>query len=189
MTGINLEALGFTKEELQRRVIDQIVEQMMHEPDEDEDGGTFIRRSDFRQALDKQIKSHIDATVGRLAEQHVLPNVSKYIENLSLVETNAWGEKTKEPVTFIEYLVKRAETYLTEKVDNDGKSKDEAGGYSWSGKQSRVTYLINRHLQYSIETAMKDAVAKANAILVVGLQETAKLKLAEIAQQLRVTIK
>lgn len=189
MNGFSLESLGFTKAELQQRVIDQIVEQIMHEPEEDEDGGTFLRRSEFRVLLDKQIKAHIDATVSRLAEQHVLPNVSQYIENLCLVETNTWGEKVKEPVTFIEYLVKRAEAYLTEKVSFEGKAKSEANGYSWSGTQSRVTYLINRHLHYSIETAMKDAVAKANAVLVSGLQETAKIKLAEIAQKLTVTVK
>lgn len=189
MSGINLEMLGFTKEELQQRVIDQIVEQMMHESDADEDGQTFLRRTEFRNTLDKQIKAHIDATVARLAETHVLPNVSQYIENMCLVETNAWGEKVKEPVTFIEYLVKRAESYLTEKVSFEGKAKSEANGYSWTGTQTRVTYLVNQHLHHSIETAMKDAVKQANAVLVTGLQETAKIKLAEIAQKLTVTVK
>lgn len=187
MGNFNLESLGFTKGELQQRVIDQIVEQIMHEPTEDDDGRTFLRRSEFRLALDKQVKAHIDATVARMAEQHVLPNVSQYIENLTLTETNAWGEKVKEPVTFIQYLIARAEQYLTEKVDGQGKDKAD-GGYSWSGKQTRITYLIHQHLHYSIETAMKDAVAQTNKVIVGGIQETVKIKLAEIAQKMKVTV-
>ena len=185
---LDLESLGFTTAELQQRVIDQIVDQMMQEPTEDDDGRTFLRRSSFQQSLNAQIKAHIDATVERLAEQHVLPNVAQYIENLTITKTNQWGEKTGGTFTFIEYLVRRAEEYLTEKVNYEGKGKDEAGGYSWTGKQTRVTYLINKHLQHSIEAAMKDAVAKANSVLVVGLQETAKAKLSEIAQSLQVSV-
>jgi len=183
----DIESLGFTKGELQQRVIDQIVEQIMHKPEEDEEGGTFLRRSEFRQALDKQIKAHIDGTVARLAGQHVLPNVSQYIENLTLTETNGWGEKVKEPVTFIQYLIHRAETYLTEKVDCSGKDKAD-GGYNWSGKQTRITYLIHAHLHYSIETAMKKAVEETNKVIVGGIQETVKIKLAEIAQKMKVTV-
>ncbi len=44
-------------------------------------------------------------------------------------------------------------------------------------------------MQYEIDTAMKKVIAEGNAILVKGLQETAKAKLAEISEKLKVEVK
>ncbi len=77
---------------------------------------------------------------------------------------------------------------MTEKVDSSGKTKEESGSYSFSGTQTRVAHMIHRHLHFNIETAMKEALATANGSIVKGLEETVKLKLAEIAKALKVTV-
>lgn len=92
-------------------------------------------------------------------------------------------------MSFLEYLVDRAEAYLTEKVSFDGKTKAESRGYSWNGTQTRLSYLVDRHLHYSIEKAMKNALANANKAIVQGLEDTVKLKLGEIQKSLKVTVK
>jgi hypothetical protein len=92
-------------------------------------------------------------------------------------------------MTFIEYLVARAEAYLREDVNFDGKSKDEHSGYSWSKSQTRIVWLVNKHLQYSIESAMKDAVKTINDAVTEGLEKTVKVKLEEIAKGLKVNLK
>jgi hypothetical protein len=186
---IDLEALGLTKEDLQERLIDRLVHEVLTSNMTDEDGASFVSQSTFRRELDKKLKAHIDAAVASMAEQHVLPNVSQYIENLTLTETNRWGEKTGNTVTFIEYLVKRAEDYLTEKVDFQGRSKSETSGYGWNGTQTRVTHMVHQHLHYSIDTAMKQAITDANKVIVIGLQETVKQKLAEVSAKLKVDVK
>jgi hypothetical protein len=185
---INLESLGFTNEELRERVIDRIVDQVMDSEYEDEDGRSIRSSSSFGRALHLKVQKQIDDTVATMAEKYILPNVSAYIESLTLQETNKWGEKSGMQVTFIEYLVKRAEAYMTEQVDGDGKSKAESTASYWSAKQTRVSSLINKHLHYSIETAMKQALSDAHSKIVKGLEDTVKMKLAEISQGLKVTV-
>lgn len=184
---MNLEELGFTQEELQKRVIERLCEELMYRRTSDGEEAEWMSSTDFRKELDDKIKDGINSTIERLAEEHVLPNVSQQVEEVCLQKTNQWGEAKGESVTFIEYLVFRAERYLTEQVDSRGEGKGEKGGYSWTGKQSRVTYLVHHHLQYSIEQAMKKALDKANSAIAVGIQETVKLKLAEVVESLKVS--
>lgn len=191
MSAITLESLGFTQEQLQDRVVETLCDRVLQtvgyggEDGDDE----YVADSEFSRTIEKRVKQHIDATINALAEKHVLPNVSSYIENLTLQATNQWGEKAGKSVTFIEYLTQRAEAYMMEKVDLQGKDKQSAGGYSWNGTQTRVTHLVHQHLHYSIENAMKQAMAQANSQIVKGIEETVKTKLGEISQKLKVEVK
>lgn len=131
----------------------------------------------------------IDKAVERIAEKHILPNVDSYIEKLTIQATNQWGEKRGERTTFLEYLIQRANNYLTEMVSFEGKSKSEASGYSWNGTQSRLTHLVHHHLHYSIDKAMKEAVGNVHSKIVPALQETVNKKLSEISIALKTEIK
>lgn len=186
---LNLEILGFTKEELQERVVARICEQLLtgvgYDPYSDEE---FTTASQFHRQMQARIKETINGTIDSIAEREVLPNVASYIENLTLQTTNEWGEKKGAPVTFTEYLVKRAQAYMQEKVDYNGKGKEESGGYSWSGTQTRITYLVNSHLHNSIEVAMKDSLRVGLGEVAKGIHETARLKLNEIAAGMKVQV-
>ncbi len=183
-----LESLGFTKEELQQRVIDQLCGQVMSGKGFDEDGNEYSDDSEFARKLKVSVQNHINKTVEAIAEKHILPRITEFIENLTLQQTNKWGEKTGQKLTFIEYLTKQAEVYMNETVDFSGKTKAE-DSYNWRGTQTRLTYLVHQHLHYSIETAMKDALKIANSTIATGIQETVRLKLNEIGQKLQVTVK
>jgi len=184
---IDLTALGFTQEELQQRVIDQITERVLTGVYFDEEGDEVLRSSRFAQELNKKIQQRIDDTINALAEKHVLPNVVKYIEDLTIQQTNQWGEKKGASVTFIEYLVQRAQAYMQEEVNSSGKTRAE-DSYGWSGKQTRITYMIHQHLHHSVETAMKDAMKIATGEVARGIHETARHKLNEIAASLKVSV-
>lgn len=185
---LDIEALGFTREELQERVVQRICTELLESIGYDEYGDESPASSSFKKEIDKRIKQQIEATINAIAEKHVLPNVAQYIENLTLTETNKWGESKKEPVTFVEYLVGRAEAYMQETVDYNGKSKAENSGYSFNGTQTRITHLVHQHLHYSIETAMKNALSVANSAIAKGIAETAKTKLEEIVSGLKVQV-
>lgn len=185
---LDFQALGFTKEELQQRVVDQIVQHALSSTFYDEDENEFTRDSKFARDVDAKIKEHINVTINNLAEKHVLPNVSKYIEGMVLQQTNTWGEKTGKPVTFVEYLMQRAEAYMQEKVDFQGKTKQEAGSY-FNGTQTRIAHLMHEHLHYSIDSAMKDALKIATSAISTGIQETVKIKLGEISAGLKTEVK
>lgn len=186
---MDLAELGFTKEELQQRVVDQIAAQVMVGTFSDEEGEEFKSDSAFAKTLDKHVKKKVDDTINALAEKHILPNVASYIENLTLQATNQWGEKRGTPVTFIEYLTQRAEAYMQEQVNFEGKTKGENDSYSWRGAQTRISHLINKHLHYSIENAMKDAMKIATSGIAKGIEETVRAKLAEVSQQLKTEVK
>lgn len=186
---IDLKTLGMTKAELQDRVVNGIVTQALASWAADGDGEGVAQESALSKRLQKIICERIDKDVNAIAAKHVLPNVSKYIEDLTLQETNQWGEARGKPITFVEYLIQRAEAYLVEKVDSQGKTKGENSYGSWSGTQTRVTHMIHGHLHYSIESAMKEALKNANGAIAEGIAETCKVKLAEIAKSLTVEVK
>lgn len=188
MTSLTLEALGLTPQEITDRIVDRYVEQLRVTYTADENGDRVDRASDFDRAMQKRITERIDTEVTRLAEMHVLPRVASMVENLVLQQTNRWGEKVGQPVSFVEYLVQQAEAFMTEKVDYRGKSKAEENSYSWSGTQTRVAHMIDSHLHHSIETAMKAAVSNANSAISAGITETVKIKLDEIAKSLKIKV-
>ena len=185
---LSLSELGITQEELQERVVEKIAEQLLGDKDFDEDGCPSISKSTLHKSLEKRIVDHVELSIAKLAEAHILPNVSRYIEDLCLQETTKWGEKKGAPLSFVEYLVQRAESYLREEVNYEGKNKTECGSYGFDGKQTRVTYLVHKHLQYTIESAMKDAVKNVNGVISGALAETCKIQLANIASSLKVNV-
>lgn len=186
---IDLAALGITQAELQDRVIERVCEQLLTGIGYDPEGeGEFTTASAFHRQIQARIQAQITDTINAIAEREILPNVASFIENLILQETNSWGEKQGAPVTFIEYLVKRAEAYMQEKVDFKGMDKANSGSYSWTGTQTRITHLVHAHLHYSIETAMKEALNVATGSIAKGIHETARLKLNEIAASMKVQV-
>lgn len=184
MSGLTIESLGISTDELTQRLVQTMADRLLGEWADDDEGKTTLHRR-----LEKLVIERVDQAIEDLAGRHVLPNVAQYVETLVLTETNKWGEKSGRSLTFVEYLVERAEHYLTEKVDYKGKAKGEEWGSSWSPHQTRVSHLVHEHLQYSIKTAMEQALKTANSKIAEGIQETVKIKLAEIVASLKVEAK
>lgn len=187
---IDLQALGFTQEELQDRVIDQIVERVLTGAYFDEDGDEVLRSSKFAGELNKRIKSMIDAKVDAIANEHVLPGVHSYIENITLQKTTSWGEKEGKPFTFIEYLIHRAEVFMKEDVDGEGRTAAECSqrSHSFYKRGTRVVQMIDKHLSDSIKTAMEKALADANSQIANGITHAVKTNLNEILGKLKVAV-
>lgn len=187
---LTIESLGISKDDLTDRIVERVSHAVLHNTTCDEDGDERWLQSEFSKTLQALVVDKINKAVEDIAGKNVLPNVASYVEGLCLQETNRWGEKVGKPVTFVEYLVSRAESYLREEVDYEGRSKAErSDSYSWRSSGTRVSYMIHKHLQYSIETAMKDALKTANASIVGGLQKAVEQKLAEISVNLNVDVR
>ena len=186
MSGIDLAALGIKAEELQDRVIERICEKVLSGVTYDEDGEVDHVDSSFKRKLDARITQHIDGAITALADKHVAPGISALIEGMCLQQTNQWGEKRGQSVTFIEYLTKRAEAYFLEDVDYNGKPKG-SDGYNWNKYSTRGAWMINQHIAHSIETAMKAALASANSQIAGGIEQAIKHELAEILAKVKVT--
>lgn len=184
---IDLETLGLDKEKLADMVVERVAERLLSGYDIDEGGEAHSRPSRFQEALQAQIKERINSAVDDLASKHVLPKLQENIDNLVLQETSRWGEKVAPPKSFVEYMVERAENYIREEVDFQGKNKEQ-GGYNWSKKTTRISFIINSHLQYHIENAVKQALAGANAAIVGGLEGAVKVALQNATAALKVAV-
>jgi hypothetical protein len=186
LNAINFEALGFTKEQILDRIVEKYVEELRFTAVVDEDGDPLIAPTKFDNAVRARLETIINAKVDEIAEKSVLPKVNAMFEGLMLQKTNQWGEKTGKSVSFIEYITERANAWMTEKVDFEGKSKDESRSSFWSPHQTRVAHMLDRHLHYTIDTAMKNAIGGLNKTVADGLAETVKIKLGEVLARLRV---
>jgi hypothetical protein len=184
MMEITLESLGLSQEEIIDRVVGRIADSLLGAWIGDGDDESIVQ-SKFAKILEKKVLERINLAVEEIAGRHVLPNVAAYVETLCLQETNKWGEKKGSQVTFVEYLVDRAEKWLREEVDYQGKTKD-SDSFSWKASGTRVAYMIHEHLQYSIKTAMEQALKEANASIASGITDAVKIKLAEILTSLKV---
>lgn len=180
---LSLESLGLTQEEAAERVIRRIVDELMTTAVQmDEDGQPWSQESGFGRAMKKRAVEAVDKAVADIAEKHVAPNVLALVESTCLQRTNEWGEKKGEPLTFTEYLVQRTEAYILEPVAHDG-SKPDAYGRS---KQTRIAWLVDKHLQYQVSSAVEAALRDFNTKLGASLAETVKLKLEEAIKGVKV---
>ena len=185
---MDLNELGFTKEELQQRVVDQVARSIMNSSGYDEYGDEHETPSAMVNQIKTLVKERVDTQVAAIAEESILPQVASYIENVCLQHTNRWGEATGEGKTFIEYLTERAEAYLSEPVSFHGKTKGE-DNYNWSKNTTRLAYMVDKHLQYSIERALSDAVKSVNDQIVGSLTGAVEHSLKEIVGKLKTTVK
>ena len=188
-TSITLEALGLNQDEIADRVIDSAVRQLLARTVADEDGDEIEIASSFRKTITGMVTARVDEKVREIGNAHVVPNVAAMIENLVLTKTNNWGEKAAEgSVTFIEYITAQAGAYMGEMVDHNGKTKAQ-DAYNWRANTTRIAYLIDQHLQYSIKTAMENALKEANTAMAKGLHEACRVAINNVAANFAVVAK
>lgn len=185
---LTLEALGLDQEKLAEKLVDRLAQNMLNSIGYDEEGDDWFGTSPFANKLNDMIKDRLDKVVNDLADRHVLPRVNEMVEGLVLQETNQWGEKVGRPITFIEYLTQRAEAYMTEMVDYEGKPKG-TNSFPWTGRTTRVAYMIDEHLHYQIEKAMKEALSSANTSIAKGLHKATLQAINEVTSKLKVEVK
>jgi len=183
-----LKTLGITKDEMQTRIINRAVQELLARGSLD-DGDEFETGVVARK-LDELLTQRIEEKVGELADKHVFPQLDMYIEQLTLQKTNEWGEAKGKKTTFIEYLVEHANEYMLEAVDYEGKSRHETrrSGSSFREAGTRISYAIDKHLQYSIETAMEEALSDVNSQLAEGIAKACKIKIKELTETLKVKV-
>ena len=173
-----LKGLGLDLSRIEDLVVERIAESILTEDEGRQD-------SDFAVRVHARVEEKLNQAVDSVAGRNVIPNMEQYIENYCLQATNEWGEKKGEPLSFVQYLVQRAEHYMQEPVDAHGKTKAEEG-YGWRKKQTRVVWLINHHLQYSISQALKDALKVIDETISGGLEKAIKAQMIELQGKLKV---
>lgn len=183
-----LTALGLDAKQIENMIVERAVEALLRETGVDQWGDESERPSDLSSRVSKMVKARIDEKINELAEAHLMPKIDAHIDGLILQETTTWGEKRGKPMTVIEYLVARADAYMVEPVDYAGQSKG-ADSYNWKQHSTRIVHAVNKHLQYEIDTAMKEALRTANTTMAKGLHEACRVAINEVAAKFAIVVK
>lgn len=182
-----IEMLGLSQEELQTRVVERIADDLLYSKSTDEDGQDHAFTSKIVNELRKLIEKTVGERVEAYGKEHVEPAVIKFIEDMTIQPTNSYGEKKAPAMTFKEFMVKKAEEFVNEKVDFQGKAKGSSD-YGWSGTQTRLASMMHHHLHYNIENAVKQAINSVNESVGQAIADTAKMKLDEIVKKLHIAV-
>jgi hypothetical protein len=184
---VSLESLGLTVEQMQERLVEAMIDRFLTSTVSDEDGEPVIVASHFKTAIQSSITKRVDETVERLIAPALEGSITSYIDGFMIPQTNAYGEPKREPETITEYIVRRAQEYLTEGVDWQGKSKREKRGDSYNHRDetTRVAFLIDKRLNEEIEKAMKEALKNANDAITNGLKSAVAHELNKINAKLK----
>lgn len=174
--------LGISQDELREQIVERASQKLTDYVIETE-GDSLQNLQPAHNTIEKIVGEQVDTFI----ENELRPVVEKGVENVIFDFTNQYGEKKGQSLTFREYLVQRAEEYLTEKVNYDGKSKREDS--MARPTQPRITYMIDRMIHSRIEKAMKDAIEDFDRMLQQGLSATVNQKLSEIAKNTKISIK
>ncbi len=183
---VSFEDLGISKEDLAERVVETIAERYVNDTSFDENGRPdYTKPTALAERLKILVAERIDAGLKKVIDEHILVDAEDYLKTMMLQETNQWGEKKGGPYTLIEWLQKRATTYLTEQVDSSGYDK-ASKGYGWSGCQTRLTHIIHQHFHYHIEETLKAVVKDANQQIAGGIQKAVEVQLQNILAKVKV---
>jgi hypothetical protein len=181
---ITLESLGFTKEDLQERVVENLCEQVLHSKGCDEDGGTTTFESTLARQLGDKIEKKLSAIADAFCEQKVGPRVLEYINQTLLTPTDRWGQQKSAPLTFAEYVTNRIDMYLKEKVDLRGS----AAGYSSDSKTERGAWLVWQGITAAVNDIIKGSVSQALDTIKGGIEAEIKTSLAKTFATVKVAV-
>jgi hypothetical protein len=183
-----LESLGLDIESLGDRIVDQCVEVLLRSTGFDPETEQETRyESRFKREIDTRIQKAVDTKIAALAEEHLLPRVGEMIESANLQQTNNYGEPKGEPKTFIEYIVARAEAYMSEPVNWKLKTRQEES-YNWSNEGTRLTVLMKLHIKDTLDKEAKAAVSDVNKVIAKNIAQAAKDAIAAASDSLKVSV-
>ena len=187
MTKIDIKDFGIDEAKVFNAVVDRIADQLITEPLMNEFGDEVSEESFFAKKVQKSVQSRIDEAVTALADQYIAPDLTKFLEEFCVQETNSWGEKKGKKFTFVEYLVERANRWFIEPVNYNGKTKSESrDSYNWRSDTTRTAYMINDHLKYELKRALETAFKDLNKSVAAGLDGAVKMELAKVLKNINI---
>lgn len=109
----DLEALGFTKEELAEKVIERCAEDILTSVGLDEEGEGHVRESSFKRSLTRKLDEIFTAKVTKATDEFLDGLIPKLLDH-EFTETTSWGE-TKGTWTVRNRILKAIESQVVYK--------------------------------------------------------------------------
>lgn len=183
---LTCEALGITPEQIAEKVATKIADDLMRRKsifaNEDGDPVERVVSTEFGNMISQAVTAKVAEGVALAAEKIVGERLVENLTALRFPQTNGYGETKREPLTLLEFVAQRVDTFLTERVDHEGRSG--SSGYS-TKDNTRVVWMIDKHLKYTIESHMQQVLADANSQITGGILDACKIALADVLKRLK----
>ncbi len=145
-------------------IVSQIGDKIVEKYESSQMEAIESRITDALSKVDSKIQETIDKKVNEIAENLLNRNITIY---------DKWGDVKKENVNIMDMFKKKMDNFLTEKVDEDGKTN----GYRCD--QTRIDYLVNKNITYSMERKVNEAAAQVSKKIEKYVNETLKQQIGE----------
>jgi hypothetical protein len=193
-----IAALGLDRDEVLDRVVARIVDHLLagvgrttwteRDPETGEEWEEHISGS-LEDRLQGRLASVIAERVDALAEQEIVPRIDALIEGLVLQASNEWGEPKGEPLTLRQYLTRRAEEWLDQPVDYEGKPTSPKPYGGSKAERTRLGHLIDRYFGDAIGTAVAAALGDATKGMAKSLEAATLAYLEQARQRIKIEVK
>jgi len=188
MAEITLCDLGFTKEELEEKLLARLVREVLTGISYDDEDGEYEVDSTFAKKVNALVKTEVDSGIERMAQKHLYPRINEQINTIVLAETNRWGERTKrEEVTFAEYITNKADAWLIEPIDSSGKTQAEAGSY-FRAETTRLAKLVEASIDSTVRKECAALAAQFKDSFETSIADAVKIKLRELQGGMTLTL-
>lgn len=114
--------------------------------------------------VSEQINKSIDKKVNEITEE-LLTRKFDLLDN--------YGDVVEKQTSVIDILKSRLDNFLDEKVDKDGNS------HTYSANQTRLNYIINKNIDYTMQRKIEDAAKQVKTGLEKYMDETLKKHIGE----------
>lgn len=182
-TNLTCEDFGLTKEQMLDRLVNAMVDKLLDEgaehEEDDEEGYVYRRKNSVMTHVHNRIHDQIAEEVNLIAENEIRPRVNELLESLVFHSTNRFGEKKQPDKTLREYLHEKAENYMTTEVDYNGKTKEE-DSYTWRRYGTRLSYMVDKHLQHTMDKEVKNAAKTVHGAFAKSVQNAVASALADL---------
>ena len=145
-------------------IISQIGDKIISKYESDQMEVIESRITDALSEVDSKIQETIDKKVNEIAENLLNRNITIY---------DKWGDIKKENVNIMDMFKQKMDNFLSEKVDENGKTN----GYR--REQTRIDYLVNKNITYSMERKVNEAAAQVSKKIEEYVNKTLKQQIGE----------
>ncbi len=180
---VTLEQLGLSvdgvRDVIVNKVSEELFEQLSRENGEDLESRIL---EIVRKRTVTLMAERIDKVIGEAIE----PRINDIVDNLVFQETNNWGEPKKPAMSLREKALHLAEQWMSEPVNYNGETKKN-DSYNWRKDSTRIIHMVEKRIQFTIEEAVKSAVADLNSKVAGGIADAVKHTMTEMLNKTKVT--
>lgn len=110
--------------------------------------------SRFSQSINQEIIKSAEKNISNQITSTIDTRVNEIMDNLLNKEfplLDRYGDVVKKKTTVIELIKEKLDSFLSEKVDNEGRASQ------YNSNITRLDYIINKNITYTMEQKVKNA--------------------------------